>query len=120
MLDYFSGGMESDTDANFEASTGTTGNTTIDPNGLFVTKNVGAAEGSDFFGSIGTMFKYGAEGALEAAKYPFLKVEEVYEDVKNTTKSVFLYLIGGVAIVGILAIVLMGAGARFMAKVEGR
>jgi hypothetical protein len=120
MMDYFAGGMESDTDANFEAATGTTGNSTITPDGLFVTKNIGVAQGSDFIGSVGTMFAYGAEGAIKAVKYPFEKVGQVYEDVKNTTKSVFLYLIGGVAIVGILAIVLMGAGARFMAKVEGR
>jgi hypothetical protein len=120
MFEYFTGGVEADTDANFEAATGTTGNTTIDANDLFVTKNIGVAEGSDFIGSIGTMFAYGAEGAIKAVKFPFEKVGEAYEDVKNTTKNIFLYLIGGVAIVGILAIVLMGAGARFMAKVEGR
>jgi len=120
MMDYFAGGMEADTDANFEVATGTTGNTTIDSNGLFVTKSVTPGEGADFIGSIGSMFKYGAEGAIEAVKLPFQAVGKAYEEVKSTTRNVFLYLIGGTAIVGILAIVLLGAGTRFMAKIEGR
>jgi hypothetical protein len=43
----------------------------------------------------------------------------IVDSVKGTVRNTYFYLIGGIAIVGILAIVLLGASSRFMGKMEG-
>lgn len=39
--------------------------------------------------------------------------------VTGTIKNTYLYLVGGIALVGIIAIVVLGAGTKFLGKVEG-
>jgi hypothetical protein len=43
-----------------------------------------------------------------------------YNAVTGTVKSVYWNLIGGVAIIGIIMIVVLGTGSRFMNKLEGK
>lgn len=42
------------------------------------------------------------------------------DTVKSTVKNTWVYLVGGIALIGIIAIVLLGASSRFMSKIEGR
>jgi hypothetical protein len=114
-LDYFSGGMEADTNANFMLATGALSSIdTIDPNtGLYVTKNIVPPSGGDFFGEIGTMFKAAGAGAIEAVKLPF----QVAAAVAEKAKSLLLYLIVGAVIVGVVLVFAHGAGTKFAGRI---
>ena len=67
---------------------------------------------SDFIGGAGSV----ASKPIEAVKGVF---SGIVDSVKGTVRNTYFYLIGGVAIIGILAIVLLGASTRFMGKMEG-
>jgi hypothetical protein len=41
------------------------------------------------------------------------------DSVKSTVRNTYFYLIGGVALIAILAIVVLGASSRFMGRMEG-
>ena len=88
----------------------------MEPGGLFVSHNPyipPAAENStDFIGDFGTMLAS-----------PFVAIKDtasgVVESVTSTVRNMYFYLIGGVAIIGILAIILLGASSRFMGRMDG-
>ena len=43
----------------------------------------------------------------------------MFDKLTSGVRNTYFYLIGGIAIVGILAIVVLGASSRFMGKMEG-
>ena len=114
-LDYFSGGLEADTNANFMLATGAVSSTdTIDPvTGIYVTKSIVPPSGGDFIGEIGTMFKLAGEGAITAAKLPFQAATAVVEKAK----SLLVYLVVGVVIVGVVLLFAHGAGSKFAGRI---
>jgi hypothetical protein len=114
-LDYFSGSMEADSNANYMLSTGAVSSTdTIDPStGVYVTKSIVPPSGGDFIGEIGTMFKFAGAGALEAAKLPFKAAEVIAEKAK----SLLLYLVVGLVIVGIALVFAHGAGTKLAGRI---
>lgn len=91
-----------------------------------VPKKTDSADGSflgDFTTAVGSGITYPFKAAGGAASEIVGKAKDVVtsaiEGTKSTVRNAYLYLIGGVAIIGILAIVLLGAGSRVMSKVEG-
>jgi hypothetical protein len=114
-LDYFSGGMEADTNANFMLATGAASSTDkINPvTQLYVTDSIVPPSGGDFFGEIGTMFKQAGAGAIEAVKLPIQAAGAVAEKAK----SLLLYLIMGVVIVGVVLVFAHGAGSKFAGRI---
>jgi hypothetical protein len=67
---------------------------------------------NDFIGGAGAI----VSKPVEAAKG---FISGIVDSAKSTVRNTYFYLIGGIAIVGILAIVLLGASSRFMGKMEG-
>jgi len=114
-MDYFSGGMEADTNDNYKMAVGAPSSySTYDPaTGLFVTKNNAPTEKDDFLGEIGTMLGFAVEGLVETAKLPFKAAEAVAEKAK----SLLIYLIAGIVIVGIVVVFAHGAGSKFAGRV---
>ena len=45
-------------------------------------------------------------------------ISSVSNYVSGTVRNTYLYLIGGIVIIGILAVVVLGAGTKFLGKVE--
>lgn len=43
----------------------------------------------------------------------------IVSGVKSTVRNTYFYLVGGIALIAILAILVMGIGTRFMARMEG-
>jgi len=113
-LDYFSGSLEADTNANYMLSTGAKSSTdVINPaTQLYVTDSVVPPSGGDFFGEIGTMFKSAGAGAIEAVKLPVQAAVAVAEKAK----SLLLYLVVGVIIVGVVLVFAHGAGTKFAGR----
>jgi hypothetical protein len=73
--------------------------------------------------TIGTVATDFAGGVTSAVAVPVKAVKDtlssVYSSVSGTIRNTFLYGIGGIVILGILAIVLLGAGTKFAGKVQG-
>jgi len=67
---------------------------------------------SDFVGGTGAIISKPVEAVKGA-------LSGMVDSVKSTVRNTYFYLIGGIAIVGILAIVVLGAGSLFMGKMEG-
>jgi hypothetical protein len=97
---------------------------------LFRTYDIGritpakpSVESAGFISDVGTVaaapFKSLAGGISSAVEYVKGGISSAVEGVKGTVRNTFLYVIGGVALIGIIAIVLLGAGSRFMGKIEG-
>ena len=63
--------------------------------------------------TIGTVFKDVASGIGSVVSAPI-------DYVKSTVMNTWFYLVGGVALIGIIAIVVLGASSRVMARMEGR
>jgi hypothetical protein len=107
--------MESDSNANYMLATGAVSSEdTIDPSsGAYVTKSIVPPSGGDFLGEIGTMFKLAGAGAIEAVKLPVKAAAAVAE----TAKSLLIYLIAGIVIVGIVVVFAHGAGAKFAGRI---
>lgn len=59
-------------------------------------------------------------GAVISAPFKSLAggISSGIDSIKGTVRNTFLYLVGGILLIGILGIVLLGAGTRFMGKIE--
>ena len=53
------------------------------------------------------------------AKWAAGAISSGYEAVSGTVKTTYLYLVGGVVLIGIVAIVGLGVAAKVMNKIEG-
>ena len=113
--DYFSGSLEADSNANYMLATGAVSSTSsIDPaTGLYVTKSIVPPSGGDFVGEIGAMFQHAGEGLVETAKLPFKAAKVIAEKAK----SLLIYLVAGIVIVGIVLLFAHGAGSKLAGKV---
>ena len=80
-------------------------------------------ESPSFISDMGTVLaspiKAVGGGISSAVEYVKGGLTSTIEGIKTTTRNTFLYIIGGVALIGIIGIVLLGAGSRFMGKVQG-
>ena len=87
--------------------------TVLDPEtGLFKTY---IADNAPF--TVGTVATDLVAGAKAAAMVPINAVGSAIDSVKTTARNTFLYLVGGAALLGILALLLMGSASRFAGKV---
>ncbi len=82
-------------------------------NSLFQTYNVVPTTPSLYpsLSDVGDALAFPFKAASGAAK-------TVVSTVTGTVRNTYLYLVGGIVIIGILGIVLLGAGTRFMGKVQ--
>lgn len=71
----------------------------------------------------GVVFNDLTEGVKTTAKGAGGAIADTFSGavnaVKSTVRNTYFYLVGGIAIIAILAILIMGMGARFMRTMEG-
>jgi hypothetical protein len=68
---------------------------------------------ADFTGGIGKVLEVPVEGTKTF-------FGGLWDKATSGIRNTYFYLIGGVALIGIIAIVALGAGTRFMGKMEGK
>ena len=64
---------------------------------------------------------FGTIGEIVSAPFKAVAggVSSVTNYIGGAVKNTYLYLIGGLVIVGVLAVVVLGAGTKFLGKAEG-
>ena len=69
--------------------------------------------------TLGVVFEDVSSGVVSAGKEIISVPGKIVDSVKSTVRNTYLYLVGGIVLIGIVAIVVLGVGSRFVKQIEG-